>query len=144
MSTLMNSISTLRTALRTADMADSHSFAKVFHAFFDISDGPDLMDASQPVEDRVIRTMIESTARKHTRDDALVLTGLLILRHGPTGLVHGACFAGRFAGTFFYFEPDKQGLVAFNDGTPMTHYYRITATELPPGTMPMPKPPGKH
>jgi hypothetical protein len=34
--------------------------------------------------------------------------------------------------------------VAFNDGTPMTHYYRITATVLASGTMPMRRPPGKH
>jgi hypothetical protein len=137
MSTLTNSIATLRTALRTADTADPHSFSKVFHAFFDISDGPDLMDASQPVEDPVIRAMIESTARKHARDEAIVLTSFLTLRHGPTGLVHGGFFAGMLAGTFFYFEADKQGLVCFNDGTPMTHYYRITATVLPPGTMPI-------
>jgi hypothetical protein len=144
MSKLVNQIATLRTRLRSADMADPDSFSNVFHAFFDISEKSKLMDVSDLIEDPIVRAMLESIARQHARDQALAVTLFQMLRHGPTRLVHGSCFATRFVGTFFYFEEDQQGLVAFTDGTPMTHYYRITATVLPAGSMPMRRPPGKH
>jgi hypothetical protein len=140
----LNQIPKLRAALRSADTQDPDSFSSVFHAFIEISEGTALLDASDLTADPLIRAMIESIARQHARDPALGVTILHMLRHGPTGLFHGSCFTTRFVGTFFYFAQDQQGLVAFNDGTPLTHYYRITATVLPPGTMPMRRPPGKH
>lgn len=144
MSTLVKQIATLQTSLRSADPQDPNSFSNVFHAFFDISENSELMDMSELLEDPVVRAMIESIARQHARDPALAMTMFQMLRHGPTRLIHGSCFSTRFVATFFYFEEDQQGLVAFNDGTPMTHYYRLTATVLPPGSMPMRRPPGKH
>jgi hypothetical protein len=144
MSTLVNQISRLQAALRSAGMQDPDSFSKVFHAFFDLTEGTQLMDVSDLIDDPIIRALIESTARQHARDPAVGVTMFQLLRHASTGLFHGSCVTTRFVGTFFYFEDDQQGLVAFNDGTPVTHYYRVTATVLPPGSMPMRKPPGKH
>lgn len=151
MSKLVNQIATLRAALCSADMQRSDSFSNVFHAFLDIAEGEALMDASDLVEDPLVRAMIESISRQHARDPALAVTRFQMLRHGPTGLFHGSCCAtasvgavGQFVGTFFCFAEQQKGLVAFNDGTPMTHYHRITATVVPPGSMPMRKPPGKH
>jgi hypothetical protein len=57
-----------------------------------------------------------------------------MLHYAPASLFHGGFFAGSNPGTFFYFVHEQQGLVAFNVGW-TTHYYRITATELPPGTV---------
>lgn len=144
MSKLVNQITKLRAMLRAADLQDPDSFSNVFHAFFDISENAALMDVSDMIDDPIIRAMIESISRQHARDPALAVSMLLMLRHAPTRMVHGSCLATKFVGTFFYFEDDQQGLVTFNDGTPMTHYYRITAAMLPPGSMPTRKPPGKH
>jgi hypothetical protein len=144
MSKIDDQILTLRAALRSADMQNPDSFSNVFHAFFDISEKSEFMDASDLVEDPVVRAMIESIARQHARDPNLAITLFQLLRHSSTGLLHGSCFATRFVGTFFYFEADQQGLVAFSDGTPTTHYYRITATVVPSGSMPMRRPPGKN
>jgi hypothetical protein len=144
MSKIVDQIVTLRAALRSADMQDPNSFSSVFHAFFDISEKSEFMDSSDLVQDPIVRAMIESIVRQHARDPNLAVTMFQLLRHAPTGLLHGSSFTTRFVGTFFYFEADQQGLVAFTDGTPRTHYYRITATVLPPGAMPMRRPSGKH
>lgn len=144
MSKLVNQITKLRAMLRAADLQDPDSFSNVFHAFFDISESAALMDASDMIADPIIRSMIESISRQHARDPALAVTMFLMLRHAPMRMVHGTCFTTKFVGTFFYFEDDQQGLVTFNDGTPMTHYYRITAAVLPSGSMPTRKPPGTH
>lgn len=140
MSTLIHQIAALRTSLRDADGDHPDSFSRVFEAFYDISEGPALIGASESVEDPIVCTLLESTARRHLRDPALALTMIEILRHGPTELLHGGCLAGGTVGTFFYFARDQQGLVAFTDGITTLHYYRITAIVLPEGGMPMPRP----
>jgi hypothetical protein len=45
-------------------------------------------------------------------------------------------------GSFFYFEKEKQGILAFTRFGGMTHYTRITMTELPQGTVYVPRPKG--
>jgi hypothetical protein len=144
MSTLIQQIAALRTSLREADGNDLHSFSHVFDAFFDISDGSNLMGISESVEAPLVLALLESTARRHLRDPRFSLTMIQILHHVPSDLFHGGFLAGPITGTFFYFPADQQGLVAFNDGSPMTHFYRITATVLPARGMPMPRPAGKQ
>ena len=130
MSKLAHQITALRTSLCSADMNESESFSTVFQAFLDIADEPDLIAACEPIEDQHVRQIVESTSRHHLRDQALGITMLGVLRHGPTGLFHGSFFAGTTVAAFFYFAEDQQGLVAFNDGTAMAHYYRVTASEV--------------
>lgn len=139
---LMAQLATLRESLRSADIEISGSLSKVFHAFLDITEGPDLMRACKQAESEIIRETLERVARQFTRDEAVSLQGLRMLSHAPTGFFHGGFFAGRAMGTFLYFAEEGQGLVAFSQGTPMTHFFRITSTELPPGTVPMRRPPG--
>lgn len=144
MSTLIHQITALRTSLCDADVNDPDSFSNVFAAFFDISEGPELMRASELTEDQIVHALLESTARRHLGDPAFALTMSQLLHHRPTELFHGGFFAGRTVGTFFYFARDQQGLAAFTDGTALMHYYRITATVLPVGGMPMPRPAGQQ
>jgi hypothetical protein len=144
MSKLIHQITALRTSLREADRNDPNSFSNVFSAFFDILEGPDLIDASDPSEDALVRLLLEQIARAHLRDPSFSLTLIRTLHHRPTELFHGSFFAANTVGTFFYFAQDEQGLLSFIGNTPMTHYYRITATIFSGGGMPMPRPAGKH
>ena len=139
---LLDRIDALRRALAEAPGDEEGSFNRVFLMFFDITDDPMLMDRSQPTKDPEIREAIERSARKLTGDATTVLEGFRAIELPGSGLLHGGFRAGRFLGTFFYFAPEKQGLVAFNGGGPMTNFLRITVTTLPEGTTLMRKPPG--
>lgn len=134
MSKLMKQLTAVRELLRSVDAAQADSFSQVFSTFLDLTETTDLVDASKPVKDKGIRSLIEVVARRHANDPALGITDMRTLHYAPAGLFHGGFFAGADPGTFFYFMEEKQGLVAFNVGR-ITHYYRITATELPPGTV---------
>ncbi|HLT40281.1 MAG TPA: hypothetical protein VK034_28575 [Enhygromyxa sp.] len=121
--------------MRDADGSDSGSFADVFGTFLDLASSTALMDASKPFKDRRLRLLLVNVARQHVKDQAAELAGLQMLHHAPSGLVHGAFFAGAHPGSFFFFLQEQQGIVAFVAGMSLTHYYRITATELPAGTV---------
>ena len=144
MSKLIQQIALLRTSMREADTKDPDSFSNVFSIFFDISEGLGLIEASDPSEDGLVHVLLEQIARAHLRDASFSLSLLRTLHHRSTELFHGSFFAAKAVGTFFYFSQDEQGLVSFIGNTPMTHYYRITATILSAGGMPMPRPAGKH
>lgn len=134
MSKLIKQLAAVRESLRSVDAADADSFSQVFSAFLELTETADLVDASKPIKDKGIRSLIELVARRHANDPALGLTGMLMLHYAPAGLFHGGFFAPQGPGSFFYFVAEEQGLVAFSAGR-ITHYYRITATELPPGTV---------
>lgn len=140
----MAQLATLRESLRSADIEVSGSLSKVFHSFLDLTEGPDLMRSCKPAKDPVIRETLQRLARQYAQDDAVSLQALRMLRHGPTGFFHGGFFAAGAIGTFFYFTGEGQGLLALSEGTPMTHFVRITTTELPRGTVLMKRPPGKQ
>jgi hypothetical protein len=75
-------------------------------------------------------------------DEAASIGALQMLTHAPTGFFHGGFFAAGTMGTFFYFLEERQGLLALRGAPPATHFFRMTATELPPGTMLVRRPPG--
>ena len=127
----MNQVTALRDGLRDADNANPDGFPQVFNAFFDVTG---LVDASRPSKDKGMRSLVEIVARRHTNDPTLGVTGLLMLHYTPAGLFHGSFRAGTRPGTFFYFVQEQQGIVALCE-YPTTHFYRITATLLPPGTV---------
>lgn len=134
MSKLIQQITALRESMRNADVGVDGSFSRVFDEFHDISEGTELIEASKPFKDKVIRGLLEVTARRHLGDPQLVVTHLMILRHGPTGLFHGGFHAGDTTGNFFFFLEDKQGIVAFIRGTTLD-FYRLSAVGLPEGTV---------
>ena len=139
---ILDRLEALRQSLANADGHERGSFARVFHAFFDIAEDPALMAESKPGKSEDIRAMLERAAQRLTGDEATTVRDLRTLRCASAGMVHGGFFAGKLLGTFFYFEGDEQGLVAFNDGTPMTSFLRLTLTKLPEGTFPVPGPGG--
>ncbi len=140
---LLTQLTALRKALRDADSADDGSFARVFNLFFDIADEETLMRVSKVAKDPVVRASLEGVTREFVGDDKVVLNALRMLSYRPAAFLHGGFFVSGVVGTFFYFPAEQQGLVAFNEGTMMTHFSRITATTLPPGTTPMHGPRGK-
>lgn len=121
--------------MRDADASDSGSFSDVFGTFLDLAQSTALMDASKPFKDKRLRVLLENVARSHAKEQAAALADLQMLHHGPSGLVHGMFFTGTHPATFFFFLQEQQGIVAFPKRMSMTHYYRITATELPTGTV---------
>lgn len=140
----MAQLATLRESLRSADIEVSGSLSKVFHSFLDLAEGPDLMRSCKPAKNPVIRETLQRLARQYAKDDSVSLQALRMLSHGPTGFFHGGFFAAGAIGTFFYFTGEGQGLLALSEGTPMTHFVRVTTTELPRGTVLMKRPPGKQ
>ena len=139
---IVQKLATLRQALSSADSAESGSFAAVFNAFLDIAEDPALIGSSKPATDPVFKAALEAPVRAILGDETIQLQAVRILRCAGAGFLHGGFFAGSTMGTCFYFEADKQGLVALNGGGALTHFGRITVTELPKGTMLMPRPKG--
>jgi hypothetical protein len=135
MATLTARIDELRELLRNAEFAQADSFSNVFDAFLKIAEQTELMDACKPFKDKTLRMILENVVRRYAKDESLTLSQAQFLHHAPTGLVHGMFVGGHHAGTFFYFLSEQQGLVAFAASMSMMHYFRITATELPPGTV---------
>ncbi|MEZ4296493.1 MAG: hypothetical protein R3B70_16090 [Polyangiaceae bacterium] len=140
---LVSQLSALGEALRSADVGKAGSFAAVFNAFFDIAQGPDLMRLSKVESRSELQATLERTSRQLLGDETAVLNGLRMFGCAAGDFVHGCFFVGRTVGTFFFFTKNKQGLVAFNSGTPRTDYSRITTTDLPSGTTPMRGPRGE-
>jgi len=140
---LLAQLAALRESLRSADIEQSGSLSRVFHAFFDIAEGPDLVLASKPTKNPVVRATLERIARDHVEDQKASLQSIRMLGVPAAAFLHGGFFVAGAIGTFFYFTGDEQGLVAFNRGTDMTYFCRVTATTLPPGTGPMRGPRGK-
>lgn len=135
MAKLSEQINALRDSMRSADAAQNDSFSQVFDAFHDIAEQSALFDGSKPIKDKVLRELLQAVARRHERDETLVIAGLRIFRFTGTDFFHGMFFAGNDAANFFLFLEERQGLVAFvgAPGAP-THYYRITAAMIPLGT----------
>lgn len=121
--------------MRNADASNSDSFAEVFGTFLDLAQSTALMDASKPFEDKRLQLVFERLARAHAKDQAAAIVDLQMLHHAPSGLVHGMFFAAMHPATFFFFLEEQQGIAALLGRMSMTHYYRITATELPAGTV---------
>lgn len=135
MSKLLTRVNELHDQLRNAELSESNSFSMVFDRFLDLTETTTLMDESNPFKDKLMAVLLEKVVRRHAQDDSLTLLSLQMLEYAPAGLIHGMFMAGRHAGTFFYSVKDQQGLVAFAEAMSMMHYYRITATMLPPGTV---------
>jgi hypothetical protein len=137
---LLTTLEALRKAMKGADSARDKSFSEVFYGFLDATEDPALIHASKPAKDEALRQAIETCARKVAGDPTTALQALQMLRIDDAGFLHGAFRAGPLMGSFFYFEKDRQGLLAFTRLDGMTHYTRITMTEIPEGTVFVPKP----
>jgi hypothetical protein len=135
MNKLEQQLTALREAMRDADASDSGSFSEVFGSFLDLTKSPTLMDASKPFKDKGLRVLLENVARAHAKDQTAELAELHMLQYAPSGLVHGMFFVGAHPGTFFFFLKEQQGIVSLAERMAITHFYRITATELPAGTV---------
>jgi hypothetical protein len=142
---ILSQLDALRKATLSTDGSRQGSFSVLFHSFLDIAEDPDLLKASKPTKDKTIKGAIESCARNITGDNALGIQGLRMLRIDSAGFIHGSFFAGTSVGTFFYFEKERQGLVAFNQGGGATRFTRLTLLDLPEGAFPISAPPpGAH
>jgi hypothetical protein len=141
---LLSRISALRTFLVSADGGEQGSFAEVFSAFLDITEGTNLFRESKPTRDAVVAATLQRVAREAVDDDSATLERLAMVSFRPAGIVHGGFAVSGLMGTFFFFPKEGMGLLALNGGGPLTQYCRITSTELPPGTVPMRRPTGTH
>jgi hypothetical protein len=139
---ILTRLDDLRRFLTMADGREDGSFARVFNAFFDIAEDTALLEVSEPASDPGLRVALERAARRLTRDERTTLEDVGVLRCAGAGMSHGVFHAGRYRGTFFYFEREQQGLVAFSEGGPMINYMRITLTAVPEGAYPVPGPKG--
>ncbi|PRQ08046.1 hypothetical protein [Enhygromyxa salina] len=135
MAKLTQQLTALRESLRDADGSQSDSFSEVFSDFLAVTETSELLDVCKPFNGKTTRVMLEEILRKHANDPKLATPQAQMQQHPPSGLIHGMIAAGRYIGTFFYFPDEQQGIVAFGGLTPVMHYYRITATEVPPGTV---------
>lgn len=131
----------LRQATLGTDGTRQGSFAALFQTFMDVADEPVLLDASKPTKDKTLKGVIEACARKLVGNTALSLQGLTMLRVDRAGFTHGSFFAGGSFGTFFYFEKERQGLMAFAQTGGVTRFTRMTVLDLPGGSVPIPGPP---
>lgn len=141
---LVAQLAALQKSLTSADIEQSGSLADVFSAFLDLAEGIDLMNHSSRAENAVVSATLERLTRQVVDDEKLTLGSVQMLGYAPAGFLHGGFFVAKAMGTFFYFTRAQQGLVAFNRGGGMTQLCRITSTPLPPGTVPMRRPPGKQ
>jgi hypothetical protein len=139
---VLTQIEALRTAMAGADGGDDGSFGQVFNAFLDIAGERTLFNLSEPAKATDIQGILEVAARQLTRDETTDIQGLRLLRIAQAGFLHGGFVAGGYMGTFFYFEKDQQGLVAFTRGMVKTYISRITLTDLPEGAFFSPAPKG--
>lgn len=138
---VITSIEALRKAMTDAEAADDDSFGKVFHQFFDLAEDQAFIEAGKRAKDPVLRGALDHGTRRFMRDEGVTLQRLMMLRIAPLGFVHGGFFATPYIASFFYFEREKQGIIAYQgDGT--TDLVRITLAVLPPGTMPVKRTPG--
>lgn len=135
-------IEALRKATAEADGKDERSFGQVFSSFLDIAGERTLFSISKAAQEPDIRQVLEVLARQVTGDDKTTLRGVRMLRLPEAGFVHGGFFADAYMGTFFFFEKEQQGLVAFTQGTARTYLSRITLTDLPEGMIMSPGPKG--
>jgi hypothetical protein len=140
----LTKLAALREAMASAESDQDDSFAQVFSAFLDIAEEPALLDASKPTKSPVVKAALESSVRSFTGDDEASIQALRMLRYGGEGFLHGGFFAGSILGTFFYFEKNHQGILALHQGGSMTHFTRVTVTEVPPGAVPVRGPKGKQ
>jgi hypothetical protein len=131
----------LRKATLSTDGTRQGSFAELFQTFMDIADAPALLDVSKPTKDKTLKEVIETCARRLVGNTALSLQGLTLLRVDRAGFIHGSFFAGASFGTFFYFEKERQGLLAFAQGGGVTRFARMTWVDLPEGGIPVRGPP---
>jgi hypothetical protein len=138
---ILSQLDALRKSTLGTDGTRQGSFSVLFHSFLDIAEDPDLLKASKPTKDKTIKGAIESCARNITGDNALSIQGLRMLRIDSVGFIHGSFFAGASVGTFFYFEKERQGLVAFAQGGGVTRFTRLTLVDLPAGAFPVSAPP---
>lgn len=141
---ILTRLAALRQSMASAGGDDDGSFATVFSAFLDIAEDPALLDSSKPTNDSLVNAAIESSVRSFTGDDAMGIQPLRMLRYAGAGFLHGGFFAGSMLGTFFFFEADRQGILAMHGGGALTHFTRVTLTEIPAGAMPVPGPKGKQ
>jgi hypothetical protein len=141
---ILTKLATLQKTLSSAGGQDSGSFSAAFHAFLDITEDRALMVASKPAKDAALKVALESPIRTLFDDESIELQQLRMLRVAAAGFLHGGFFVGSSVGSFFYFEKPQQGLMALHGRGSMTHFMRITMTELPRGTVMMRKPEGKQ
>jgi len=135
MDTLTEQITVLRNSIRDADTSESDSLSEVFGSFLGLTETTSLLDVSKPFKDQRLQLLLEKVARTHVQDQTVELAELRMLHHAPSGLVHGMFFAGAYPTSFCFFLQEQQGIVAFAASLSLMHYYRITATELPVGTV---------
>jgi hypothetical protein len=128
---LTQQLSKLRDATLGADVSVRGSFNAVFSLFFDTIESTRLRATSKPYQHADVRKMLELLARTHTNDPAVQLTDLRMLRHAPSGLLHGNFFVPRQPASFFYFSEEQQGVLAFVERMSIMHYYRMTVSEKP-------------
>lgn len=138
---ILSQLDALRKSTLSTDGTRQGSFSLLFHSFLDIAEDPDLLKASKPTKDKTIKGAIESCARNITGDSALIIQGLRMLRIDSASFIHGSFFAGASVGSFFYFEKERQGLVAFNQGGGVMRFTRLTLLDLPEGAFPVSVPP---
>ncbi|MBK8259381.1 MAG: hypothetical protein IPK82_42840 [Polyangiaceae bacterium] len=139
---LITQLAALKQALRAADAKEAGSFARVFHAFFDITDGPDLMRLGKPGKNPELRAALERMSREFLGDDTLTLSGIKIATYAPAGFFHGLFFVSGAHATFFYFGGERQGLVSYNRGSLTSDIFRITTVPIPDGATPVTGPRG--
>jgi hypothetical protein len=138
---LLTQLDALRKTTLDADGRRQGSFSELFHAFLDIADDPALLNASKPTKDATLKGAIEACARQLTGNSAMNIQQVQMLRIDKAGFIHGSFFAGASIGSFFYFEKDRQGLVAYDKGGGVTLFSRISLVELPKGSVPVQGPP---
>lgn len=141
---VLNQLDSLRKSLAGAGGKEEGSFSRVFNAFLDAAGDLVLLRAGNPTDSPHMKTYLEACARQLTGDDTTSVQGLRMLRIKDAGFIHGGFVAGPYMGSFFFFEKDQQGLVAFSRFGAESYFSRITLTPLPQGTMPVPRPKGTH
>lgn len=140
----LGAIEALRKTLTSADGADEGSFARAFNAFLDAAEDPAFMEAGDVAKDARIEAAIEATARQISGDPKTAVERLGIMRIPEAGFLHGSFLAAGKMGSFFFFEREEQGLLAFTSFGGMTHFTRITMTVVPQGAVPVRGPRGQQ
>jgi hypothetical protein len=126
MPTMTERLTALRKLLRDVDGAEDGSFCRVFSAFLDLAEDPELMAGCEPARDDHLRPYLEAMVRRFTKDPALELRPMPVLHHGAADMFHGPVAADKYNGGWFYFNEGYQGLLALSEIGGLTHYVRIS------------------
>jgi hypothetical protein len=106
------------------------AFEKTYSYFMDyFGVNPAFIEVGQKTSVPTITTMLGEICRQFFKKEAIVLTGLMVIKVDELNLLHGFVHVEGHLMVFFYCKKINRGMACLNNmlsATSKTHYFRIT------------------